>query len=93
VLGRKLLVQSRLAAGTASAGVSTVLARTLACCKFVSGSSCHIECDELRMVLGILGKLVHGKPVPVLGTTVVVGGSLVQVARSRRYKLDHMDSS
>lgn len=69
VLGDRLAASKLV--GHRQVGRMVLVQHTLACCRFVSGSSCHIESGVPTMELGISGRLVHGKLVAsmlVLGT-------------------------
>lgn len=99
-LDRKALVQSRLVARKQVVVARTVLERrTLACCRFASGSSYRIGCGGLTMEPGIWGRPERGRlELELVGTIghMLAAGSLgpvvagiVALARSHRCRSDH----
>lgn len=96
--GRKALGLSTLVGGKLVLVERKALEQSRqACCRSVSGSSCHIGCGGLKMEPGILGMLEHGKlelagkmeRMLVAGSLgLVVAGNVVLVAHIRRCRLD-----
>lgn len=78
-LGSLALVLSKLVGGRLVAVSMALEMRTLVCYKFVLGSNYRIECGELMMELGILGKLERGKM--ELADRLVLAGKLELVCR------------